>query len=194
MILAEGPPAGGADAPSLFLAEPTLHFISSFPLVSTVSVIRLLNVYRNYSRARRRTSLPVIVSSASISSYFPPVKCAKDIFVETNSMVVMSMKSAKREPMKVGGFQIEVGDVKPIFSNFAQINHKDDEFSFTFVHLFPIPGQPAKGTVKAVVTLTPQHAKRFINALKDNLRKYEQKFGEIKLLEEKKESRITYRA
>lgn len=104
------------------------------------------------------------------------------------------MKNAQREPLKVGELQIEVGDVKPVFSNFAQINHKDDEFSFTFVHLFPIPGQAAKGTVKAVVTLTPQHAKRFLNALKDNLRKYEEKFGEIKLLEEKKEPGITYRA
>jgi len=34
--------------------------------------------------------------------------------------------------------------------------------------------------------MTPQHAKRFLNALSGNIRKYEQRFGEIKLAEEKK--------
>ena len=79
-------------------------------------------------------------------------------------------------------------DLEPVFSNFANINHKDDEFTFTFCHMFPIPARKpiAKGTAKAVVTMTPQHAKRFLNALSDNIRKYEQRFGEIKLAEEKK--------
>jgi len=103
--------------------------------------------------------------------------------------------SDKKGQLKMGEFAIELGDVRPVFSNFAQINHKDDEFSFTFVHLFPIPGQTARGSVRAVVTLTPQHAKRFLHALQDNLRKYEQKFGEVKLLEETEPgSRVTYRA
>lgn len=90
--------------------------------------------------------------------------------------------------------QVKVGDVVPVFSNSANIAHKDDEFTFTFMHLFPVPGQPPQGTVKAVVTLTPQHAKRFLNALKDNIQKYEQTFGEIKLVEEGKKSGLTYRA
>jgi len=79
-------------------------------------------------------------------------------------------------------------DLEPVFSNFANINHKDDEFTLTFCHVFPIPGRKptAKGTAKAVVTMTPQHAKRLLNALSDNIRKYEQRFGEIKLAEEKK--------
>jgi hypothetical protein len=55
------------------------------------------------------------------------------------------------------------------------------------MHLYPIPGQPPKGVVKAIVSLTPQHTKRFLNALKDNIRKYEQTFGEIKLIEEKEQ-------
>ncbi|MDH5794287.1 MAG: DUF3467 domain-containing protein [Candidatus Bathyarchaeota archaeon] len=79
-------------------------------------------------------------------------------------------------------------DLEPVFSNFANINHKDDVFTFTFCHMFPIPARKpiAKGTAKAVATMTPQHAKRFLNALSDNIRKYEQRFGEIKLAEEKK--------
>jgi len=90
--------------------------------------------------------------------------------------------------------QVNLGDVTPVFSNSANIAHKDDEFTFTFMHLYPIPGQPPKGVVKAVVSLTPQHAKRFLNALKDNIRKYEQTFGEIKLIEEKEKPKMTYRA
>lgn len=90
--------------------------------------------------------------------------------------------------------QVKVGDVVPVFSNSANIAHKDDEFTFTFMHLFPVPGQPPQGAVKAIVSLTPQHAKRFLNALKDNIRKYEQTFGEIKLVEKGKKSDLTYRA
>lgn len=98
------------------------------------------------------------------------------------------MKRMKKE------LQIKASDVVPVFSNSANIAHKDDEFTFTFMHLFPVPGQQPKGAVKAVVSLTPQHAKRFLNALKDNIRKYEQSFGEIKLIEEGKKSQPTYRA
>lgn len=90
--------------------------------------------------------------------------------------------------------QVKLGDVTPVFTNSANIAHKDDEFTFTFMHLYPVPGQPPRGVVKAVVSLTPQHAKRFLNALKDNIRKYEQKFGEIKLIEEKEKAKMTYRA
>lgn len=85
-------------------------------------------------------------------------------------------------------------DLEPVFSNFANINHKDDEFTLTFCHVFPIPGKKptAKGSAKAVVTMTPQHAKRLLNALSDNIRKYEQKFGEIMLIEEKKVETAMY--
>jgi len=101
----------------------------------------------------------------------------------------MKMKEISKE------LRVEVGEVNPVFSNSANIAHKDDEFTFTFMHLYPIPGHPPKGVVKAIVSLTPQHAKRFLNALKDNIRKYEQTFGEIKLIEEKgKEPKTMYQA
>lgn len=90
---------------------------------------------------------------------------------------------------KTGEMQIRIGnDLKPIFSNFANISHKDDEFTLTFCHIFPVPGSKGlvKGTTEAIVTVTPKHAKRFLNALLDNIRKYEQKFGEITLLEDRK--------
>ncbi|MEG2666520.1 MAG: DUF3467 domain-containing protein, partial [Bacteroidales bacterium] len=41
-----------------------------------------------------------------------------------------------------------------------------------------MPGVP-KAQVKSRIILTPQHAKRLLRALSDNVRKYEEKFGEI---------------
>jgi len=89
--------------------------------------------------------------------------------------------------------QILLKDITPVFSNFTQISHRDDEFSFSFIHMFlqhtPVP----QGQVTANVTVTPKHAKRILNALQDNIRKYEQKHGKIKLPEEKEEKEIYYR-
>jgi len=98
------------------------------------------------------------------------------------------MKAKEMVP-KILDVQIKMpDDLEPVFSNLANINHKDDEFTITFRHIFPISGRKptARGNAKAVVTMTPQHAKRFLNTLSDNIQKYEQKFGEIKLVEKKK--------
>ena len=64
-----------------------------------------------------------------------------------------------------------------IYSNLAIINHSPAEFVVDFVKL--MPGVP-KAKVKSRIVLTPQHAKRLLRALNDNIQKYEQQFGEIK--------------
>lgn len=102
---------------------------------------------------------------------------------------------AKKETVKRLEVQIKMrDDLEPVFSNLANINHKDDEFTITFCHVFPMPGgKPmARGSAKAIVTMTPQHAKRFLTALSENIRKYEQKFGEIELLEKKEAKQGMY--
>ena len=63
-----------------------------------------------------------------------------------------------------------------IYSNFAIIAHSNQEFIIDYVRL--MPGIP-KAKVKARIVLTPQHAKRFIKALAENVKKYEQQFGVI---------------
>lgn len=75
-------------------------------------------------------------------------------------------------------------DLEPVYANQAIINHKDDEFTFSFMHVLP----QGRGTMKAVVALTPQHAKRFLNALSDNIQKYEASYGKIMLPEEQGEA------
>ena len=64
-----------------------------------------------------------------------------------------------------------------IYSNLAIITHSHSEFALDFIKV--MPGIP-KAKVKARIILTPQHAKRLMKALKDNLSKYEATHGDIK--------------
>jgi hypothetical protein len=63
------------------------------------------------------------------------------------------------------------------YSNLAVINHSVSEFVVDFVSL--MPGVP-KGKVKSRVILTPQHAKKFLKALQDNVTRFESSHGTIK--------------
>jgi len=67
-----------------------------------------------------------------------------------------------------------------IYSNLAIITHSQSEFVLDFVKI--MPGIP-KARVKSRVILTPQHAKRLLKALADNIQKFEQLNGKIKDIE-----------
>ncbi len=63
-----------------------------------------------------------------------------------------------------------------IYSNLAIISHSNAEFVVDFIRMMPnVP----KAKVKSRVILTPQHAKRLLNALRDNINKFEHQFGAI---------------
>lgn len=64
-----------------------------------------------------------------------------------------------------------------VYSNLAMIAHSNSEFVIDFIRL--MPGVP-KAKVKSRVIITPEHAKRLLLALKDNINKYEEVFGHIK--------------
>ncbi len=64
-----------------------------------------------------------------------------------------------------------------IYSNLAVITHSSSEFIVDFVRI--MPGVP-KAKVKSRIVLTPEHAKRLMLALQDNIRKFESVHGEIK--------------
>ena len=68
-----------------------------------------------------------------------------------------------------------------IYSNLAIINHSVSEFVVDFVSI--MPGAP-KAKVKSRVVLTPQHAKKFLKALGDNVQRFEQAHGTIKYYEQ----------
>ncbi|QQR87203.1 MAG: DUF3467 domain-containing protein [Flavobacteriales bacterium] len=64
-----------------------------------------------------------------------------------------------------------------IYSNLAIITHSNSEFVLDFIRV--MPGVP-KAKVRSRILLTPQHAKRLMRALADNIGKYEQTHGAIK--------------
>ena len=57
------------------------------------------------------------------------------------------------------------------------VNHSPTEFVLDFINV--MPGAP-KAKVRSRIILTPEHTKKFINALAENLDKYEKSFGKIK--------------
>lgn len=86
--------------------------------------------------------------------------------------------SEKKEQNK-GQINIELDEqvAEGTYSNLAIINHSVSEFVVDFVNI--MPGKP-KAKVKSRIILTPQHAKRFLKALADNVHRFEQAHGEIK--------------
>lgn len=62
------------------------------------------------------------------------------------------------------------------YANLAIITHSHSEFVVDFINI--MPGVP-RAKVKSRIVLTPQHAKRLMNALKDNINKFESNFGVI---------------
>ena len=66
------------------------------------------------------------------------------------------------------------------YANLAIISHSTSEFIVDFIRM--MPGLP-KAEVKSRIILTPEHAKRLMLALQDNIRKFEMNNGKINLPE-----------
>ncbi|MEW7280471.1 DUF3467 domain-containing protein [Aquimarina sp. 2201CG1-2-11] len=73
--------------------------------------------------------------------------------------------------------EIDEATADGTYSNLAIINHSVSEFVVDFVNI--MPGRP-KSKVKSRIILTPQHAKRLLKALGDNVSRFESAHGEIK--------------
>lgn len=74
------------------------------------------------------------------------------------------------------------------YANLAVITHSSSEFIVDFVRV--MPGMP-KASVKSRIVLAPEHAKRLLRALEENIGKYERTFGSIRLLDEQSISPMT---
>jgi hypothetical protein len=79
---------------------------------------------------------------------------------------------------KQGQINIELSEevAQGEYSNLAIITHSSAEFVVDFVSM--MPGTP-KARVKSRIILTPQHAKRLLKALHENVRKFESQHGDI---------------
>ena len=74
-------------------------------------------------------------------------------------------------------------DIKPevargIYANLVLINHSHSDFVIDFAQA--LPGMP-KPEVASRMIMAPEHAKRLLFALQDNIVKYEKQFGTINL-------------
>lgn len=93
------------------------------------------------------------------------------------------MADDNQQMPKEGQMNVELSEeiAEGIYSNLAIINHSPSEFVLDFIKI--MPGVP-KARVKSRIVLTPQHAKRFLRALQDNVARFEQQHGEIKDVEQ----------
>jgi hypothetical protein len=73
--------------------------------------------------------------------------------------------------------ELDEATAEGIYSNLAIINHSSSEFVLDFVCI--MPGTP-KAKVKSRIVLTPQHAKRLLKAMGENIHRFEAANGEIK--------------
>ena len=100
-------------------------------------------------------------------------------------MAEEKQEQAQQEPIqnKEGQLNVELSEeiAEGIYSNLAIINHSASEFVLDFIKI--MPGVP-KARVKSRIVLTPQHAKRFLRALKDNVARFENQHGEIQDVEQ----------
>lgn len=66
------------------------------------------------------------------------------------------------------------------YSNLAIISHSTSEFILDFAAV--LPGLP-KAKVKSRIILTPEHAKRLLMSLQENVARYETNVGRIELIQ-----------
>lgn len=87
----------------------------------------------------------------------------------------------EKENKKQNQLQIELDKetAQGEYSNLAIVTHSPAEFILDFAQV--LPGLP-KANVKSRIIMTPSHAKTLMMILQDNIRKFEEKYGEIKMV------------
>lgn len=86
------------------------------------------------------------------------------------------MSEQKVDPQNQLNIELSEDVAEGIYSNLAIISHSHSEFVLDFIRMMPnVP----KAKVKSRIILTPQHAKRLLKALSDNISKYENQYGVI---------------
>jgi len=87
------------------------------------------------------------------------------------------MDKDNQQPQQIN-VQLGEKEAEGIYSNLAIISHSNAEFIIDFTRI--LPGVP-NAKVFARIIMSPVHAKMLARALNENIRKFEQQFGEIKI-------------
>jgi hypothetical protein len=72
--------------------------------------------------------------------------------------------------------QLDEDTAQGAYVNLAMVNHTETEFTLDFIYVQP---QQPKAKVRARIISSPKHTKRLLEALKENVAKYEKRFGTV---------------
>ena len=99
------------------------------------------------------------------------------VYLCTNNLILYAMNENEN---KQQGLQLELPQdvAQGEYANFAIITHSSSDFIIDFARV--LPGVP-KAQVRSRVILAPEHAKRLLGALQENIFRYEREFGPIKI-------------
>ncbi len=94
-------------------------------------------------------------------------------------------KMYETEPKKEIQIKLDDDIAQGMYSNLTFISSNDSEFVLDFIYMQP---QQPRAKVRSRIILGPTHAKKFLLTLKDSVKKYEDRFGSIKVsnIQEKK--------
>ena len=87
------------------------------------------------------------------------------------------MKMSESKNNQNINIELEDSIAQGIYSNLVVVNHSPTEFVLDFINIMP---GSTKAKVRSRIILTPEHTKKFIKALSDNLTKYESVNGSVK--------------
>ncbi len=96
-------------------------------------------------------------------------------FVPTNNDLAMSENNNNQKQLQI---ELPQEVAQGEYANFAIITHSSSDFILDFARV--LPGLP-KAQVKSRVILAPEHAKRLLAALQENIVRYEREFGAIQI-------------
>jgi Protein of unknown function (DUF3467) len=77
--------------------------------------------------------------------------------------------------------QMDTQNATGVYSNLMMISHRKEEFILDFLFVQPqrTPQGQAIANLRARVITTPEHMKRILKAMEENVGRYEQTFGPI---------------
>lgn len=95
-------------------------------------------------------------------------------------MADQSEKKQKGEERQIS-IQTDPHSVAGVYSNLMMVTHRKEEFvlDFLFVHPQRAAGGQSVANLRSRVITSPEHVKRIVRALEENIRRYESKFGAI---------------
>ena len=95
----------------------------------------------------------------------------------------MADEPGEKKPAEQQQFSIQIDPhaAPGVYSNHIMVSHRKEEFILDFLFLQPqrSPQGQSVATLRSRVITSPEHTKRILRALQENLRRYEDAFGTI---------------